>query len=430
MDLRSDLRATSLALAWLATMPVGALGQAPHFDPDRLLADVSTYHGFGVHRTAYPGDLASSEWLADRLRSLGLQVSEHAFRVRQFFLDDASIVDARGRMEAFPLWLPHATPPEGVTGRLVMVDESTPHAEIAGAVAWLRPARPTPAAFEALEDSATAAGAVALLRETSDGAGLGILQAINAERRYVDRVRPVPAVVFGSADTERLRQSVGRPITVRITGRLVEEAEAKSVLARHVVDPDADWIVVSTPSSGWFTCAGERGPGIAMLLALAEWVSSRPDGLNYLFVATSGHELDYLGARLLHETALPPPPERTRAWVHLGAQIATPPWHAVDGVLEPESEVATGTLQASPELASLLQTAFSSLPMFSLRTNTRIGEFRDLTEHGYRGLGIVGGGNPWFHVPGDDPRAVSAPALAAVTSAMAQALSGLEERLP
>ncbi len=36
-----------------------------------------------------------------------------------------------------------------------------------------------------------------------------------------------------------------------------------------------------------------------------------------------------------------------------------------------------------------------------LRTS---GEFRDLVEHGYRGLGIVGDSNPWFHVPGDDPR--------------------------
>ncbi len=34
--------------------------------------------------------------------------------------------------------------------------------------------------------------------------------------------------------------------------------------------------------------------------------------------------------------------------------------------------------------------------------------------------------NPWFHVPGDDPRAVSAETLAAVTSATARALEGVE----
>jgi hypothetical protein len=149
--------------------------------------------------------------------------------------------------------------------------------------------------------------------------------------------------------------------------------------------------VVSTPSSGWFTCAGERGPGIAMLLALAEWVGARSDGLNYLFVATSGHELDYLGARLFHEAHLAPPPERTRAWLHLGAQIATPPWEEEDGVLRPTDRVTTGTLQATEELADVWRDAFAHLPMYTLRTDTRIGEFRDLVEHGYRGLGIVGG---------------------------------------
>jgi hypothetical protein len=64
--------------------------------------------------------------------------------------------------------------------------------------------------------------------------------------------------------------------------------------------------------------------------------------------------------------------------------------------------------------------------MYTLRTDTRIGEFRDLVEHGYRGLGIVGGGNPWFHVPGDDPRSVHGETLAAVTAAMAQALLAVE----
>jgi hypothetical protein len=68
--------------------------------------------------------------------------------------------------------------------------------------------------------------------------------------------------------------------------------------------------------------------------------------------------------------------------------------------------------------------------MYTLRTDTRIGEFRDLVEHGYRGLGIVGGSNPWFHVPGDDPRSVHAKTLAEVTAAMAAALLSVEALEP
>jgi len=422
------------AIALCAVAAVGApwpgVGQTPPaVEPDRLLADVQTYFDFGIHRTAYPGDVRTSAWLVERLRAAGLETRTHDFAVRQLFLDDASIEDERGRIEAFPIWLPRTTPAEGIRGRLVLVDEATGAADIRGAVAWLDPSGGAPARAT-LDRKAIDAGAAAILIETTDGAGLGLLQAINAERAYVDRERPVPTVIYGAADARRLRQSLGREVTVRITGRMEERAEASNVYGTRVVDEESDWIVVSTPSSGWFTVAGERGPGVAMLLALAEWVGARPDGLNYLFVATSGHELDYLGARLFHEAHLAPPPERTRAWLHLGAQIATPPWEERDGVLVPAERVVAGTLQATDDLATPMRDAFAHLPMYTLRTDTRIGEFRDLVEHGYQGLGIVGGSNPWFHVQGDDPRGVHGETLAAVTAATARALLAVEAMAP
>jgi hypothetical protein len=397
---------------------------AQTFDPARLMADVWTYYGLGVHRTGHEGDIRTSAWLAQRFRALGLETDEHSFRIRQFFLAEASIEDGVGRIAAFPIWLPRATPTEGLRARLVSVGRDTPDADIRGAVAWLSPTRPAERA--ALDAKAVAAGAAAIVFETTDRGGRGLLQQENAERRFVDVQRPVPTLMFGSAETERLRASVGRDVTVRLTGSLVEGVEASNVIARHVVDPDADWVVVSTPSSGWFTNAGERGPGVAMLLALAEWASSRQGRLNYFFVANSGHELDYLGARLLHEAHVAPEPERTRAWIHLGAQIATPPWEVVDGAYVPTDRVTTGTLQATEDLAPILAAAFADLPQLTLRTDTRIGEFRDLVEHGYRGMGIVGGSNPWFHVPDDDPRGVSGETLAEVTAAFARALEELE----
>jgi len=95
-------------------------------------------------------------------------------------------------------------------------------------------------------------------------------------------------------------------------------------------------------------------------------------------------------------------------------------------VLRPADRVTMGTLQASEALAPVMRRAFAELPMYTLRTDTRIGEFRDLVDHGYRGLGIVGGSNPWFHVERDDPTTVSAETLAAVARATARALDELE----
>ena len=392
------------------------------FAQDSLMADVRAYYEFGVHRTAHEGDRRTSDWLAERFRALGLETSEHPFTLRQFYLDEASIADASGRLEAFPLWLPRATGPGGVRGRLVRGEADTPAADLRGAVVWIEGAPPRPA----LEGRAVAAGAAAILFETNDRAGSGELVAQNAERQYVDVERPVPTLSFGAADAERLRRSIGRDVTVRLTGRMDNAARARNIVGRLERRRDAEWIVISTPSSGWFTCAGERGPGIAILLALAEWAVARPDGLNYLFVGTSGHELDFLGARLFHGAHLAPPPERTRAWLHLGASIATPPWEHVGGVWRPTATVTTGTLQASEELASILRDAFRDLPMYALRTDIRLGEFRNLVDHGYRGLGVVGGSNPWFHVPRDTPDTVAPATLSAVTRATARALEDVE----
>jgi hypothetical protein len=414
----------------LAACSTRAGAAADPFAPEGLMANVQAYYSFGVHRTAHEGDVRTSDWLAERFRAFGLETSEHRFQLRQFFLNEASIEDVQGRFEAFPLWLPRATGPDGVRARLVLADTATPPANLRGAVAWLQIGDGPGATRPALERRAVEAGAAAILFETNDRAGTGEFVAQNAERRYVDVERSVPTLTFGAAHRARLRQSLGREVTVRLTGRMDNSARARNVVGRVTRHADRDWIVVSTPSSGWFTCAGERGPGIAMLLALAEWAVQRPDGLNYLFVATSGHELDFLGARLFHDAHLAPPPARTRAWLHLGASIATPPWEEAGGVLSPSREVITGTLQASEELASIMRHAFSGLPMYTLRTDTRIGEFRDLTEHGYRGLGIVGGSNPWFHVPRDTPDTVAPATLSAVTRATARALEGAEGFAP
>src|SRR3546814_4139723 len=70
---------------------------------------------------------------------------------------------------------------------------------------------------------------------------------------------------------------------------------AENVVARRVRD-GRRWVVVSTPRSGWTDCAGERGPGLAIWLALAEWMPHAFADHSLLFVCNSGHEYENLGA--------------------------------------------------------------------------------------------------------------------------------------
>ena len=85
-------------------------------------------------------------------------------------------------------------------------------------------------------------------------------------------------------------------------------------------DAEAAPLVVMTPKSGWFTCAAERGGGIAVWLALAEHLAGSTPRRTVHLLASSGHELHHLG--LVHwlrsHTAIA---RRAAITLHLGASI-------------------------------------------------------------------------------------------------------------
>ncbi|NNF80234.1 MAG: hypothetical protein HKN05_19615 [Rhizobiales bacterium] len=52
-------------------------------------------------------------------------------------------------------------------------------------------------------------------------------------------------------------------------------------------------LVITTPLTGWFACAGERGTGIAIAISVAQELSKQ---VPVLLVMPTGHELGYYGA--------------------------------------------------------------------------------------------------------------------------------------
>ena len=56
--------------------------------------------------------------------------------------------------------------------------------------------------------------------------------------------------------------------------------------------------------------------------------------MNLELLATSGHEYEYMGGEH-YLTQSPPPPARTRLWVHIGASLAARDWHELGPRLLP-----------------------------------------------------------------------------------------------
>ncbi|MBW1813842.1 MAG: hypothetical protein JRJ39_09260, partial [Deltaproteobacteria bacterium] len=147
---------------------------------------------------------------------------------------------------------------------------------------------------------ASKAGAIGLVI-VSRGGRSGLLAATNARRRdqegykgqkYFQAPLPIPTVVIAEKDYERLAPVFAKnpKAAITIKGRHKTNIQAFNVLG--VLQRGEKWIVVTTPSSGWFSCGGERGPGVALFLGLARWAANMNTKHSLIFIANSGHELD------------------------------------------------------------------------------------------------------------------------------------------
>ena len=98
-------------------------------------------------------------------------------------------------------------------------------------------------------------------------------------------------------------------------------AEAFNVTASITgTDKSLPPLVVMTPRSGWWTCASERGGGIACWLEVMRAMRGSKPARDVLFVASSGHELGQRGIEVFAERR-PTLIKQSRAWIHFGANI-------------------------------------------------------------------------------------------------------------
>ena len=57
-------------------------------------------------------------------------------------------------------------------------------------------------------------------------------------------------------------------------------------------------LIITTPFSGWFSCAAERAAGIAVMLELVSRLRSQ---MSLQIIATTGHELHHLGTEVVQQ---------------------------------------------------------------------------------------------------------------------------------
>ncbi len=391
--------------------PLTALAQDSALAGDVLYQDLKTYSAFGVHRYGSPGERDALAWLAKSLTAAGLQVEAQPLTMgRQLVVENAQVMVDGKAYEALPHWWP----PEQ-KGAISIEAPLKSDAESAGALAWLRLPYERGAYLNAQHRQkimeAAANKPQAILLTIDNPAGSIFTYNVNQE----DSPWPMPVIVVPArlAPALELARQSGAKININLATRLERDVKSHNVIGR-IDNGAARTIVVSTPVSSWFTSSCERGPGIALFLAMARHVAKTKKNMNYVFVATVGHEIGHGGMEaFIHDQA--PKPERVKAWVHFGASSACYGWKR-----DPATSQWTRQAQADPSLRALLAsetlqeratkvfTKIAATPMFGAQSG--IGELREIRSAGYANYIGMAGLHRFFHTP-EDSADLSGPEL-------------------
>jgi hypothetical protein len=301
-------------LAWTARPVRAAFAMSNSGEEDarlRVAKVVRDFDAQGIHRTATDVDEASARWLANQLQATGVEAKLESFPIHRIDLGETFLdIDGR-RIGGVPLFDSGFTESAGISGRLRAVGSN---AEIG--------------LFEASPQDGT--DRPGPLRQALDGSHKAVvivtrggrpgLSLINASRFLSPS--GVPALQVSSVEADWLRERAA----AGASARLVASATRRPADAFNVVgtisgrNPAAAPLVVMTPRSGWWTCAGERGGGIAAWLETARSVASAKPARDVHFLASSGHELGQIGldAYLENRPALA---GQAKLWLHYGANI-------------------------------------------------------------------------------------------------------------
>lgn len=367
----------------------------------RVAGIVREYDGQGDHRTGTNVDHSSARWLAAQARELGATARLEGFAVKRVDPVSCCVRIAGRRIEGVPFFDGGFTDGQGVAGTLGPLGSA---AAIGLATIDTSMAAPSGGPGPLLESIRSSGHAAVVLVTKGKRPGLSLS---NASRFGQPSGLPVIQVSDGECEwlAQRAARGAGAVVVAEIARKATRAYNVTVELAG--TDPNLDPVVISTPRSGWWQCAGERGGGIACWLEALRGLASAPSARRCVFVAVTGHELGLLGLRN-YLARRPSLLRHCYRWLHFGANLGAP--------RQPLR------LQASDEslaewAVSRLESCGVSVGACSIRPPAPRGEASLVQAGGVRYVAPICGSEV-FHHPSDRwPEAIDTADLARIASA-------------
>ena len=393
------LQTMAIGAGIVAFKPAPASQTSPAPITTRIQADLEKHAGFGIKRSGTVGDLATADWIAQRLRTAGYKVDSHPFPA-PFLLERSVRLTTEGMsIKLYPQTPAATTNARGITARLALIRTQADAANTKGRIAFLVLNSARHAALGrgatgigATIQSAAMAGALGVVIVTTGPSGEAIL--LNAPE---DHVMPVPVAVMAPKDSRPFQEAAaaGAEATFVLDGDATPR-NSTNIIGR--LERGNRWLVISTPRSGWFDCVGERGTGTSVFLELAQWAIERFPGHSIHLVNAGAHEYYFAGSHKVMDLA--PPPQSTDLWTHIGATVAArdadesgPALRLLDTADPQRSVMATTNLNAA------VAEGFRGIKELERPQPVRAdaGELSVFTDRGYSRCFAVLGLHRWLH---------------------------------
>lgn len=385
---------------WLVLAGSAAFAQPQSSGAQRRIAQfIRAYEEQGIHRTATDVDRISGDWLMRQVRDAGLEPARQMFSISRVDPVNASVSASGRRIEGLPLFDGAFTSSDGVRGRLGPLSS--------GAEIGLIEAAPNTAGAGELGDARranrhraivliTRGGRPGLCPNNAEGFlhpfGPPVVQVSSEAAPWLSELARSGAEVVATAEVKRTPADAFN-VTTSISGS----------------DGNLPPLVIMTPRSGWWSCASERGGGIACWLELIAALRGSKPARDILFVASSGHEIGQRGIEIYAERA-PGLIARSRAWIHLGANIG--------GAQDPGNNIQASDDEMEALLADAMAAAGLSVDRRVPRGRIPGGEAGVVHRGGGRYVSLIGR-NALFHNSADrGPDAVDVPVIARFAGAL------------
>jgi len=386
---------------WLriaAVSPIAPFAASPERQ-QRISRLIAAYEQQGIHRTGTDVDRRSAEWLVAEARRAGLKAAREPFPVNRVDPVAASLVARGRRIDGVPLFDAGFTGAAGVRSRLGPLDGD--------AHIGLTSAAPNTAAVGPLGEARRKNRHTAIVCVTR-GSRPGLCPS-NADQ-FLDPFGP-PVLQVSSDEAGWLDDCARQGVEVHVTAHVKRTAvDAFNVVATlDGFEPSLPPFIVMTPRSGWWTCASERGGGIACWLELMRELRSRrhrvrrgPLVHDFIFVASSGHELGHLGINAFVDRR-PGIVAKSAGWMHLGANIGA--------AQDPGNVIQASDDEFEKELADRMAAEGVGITRRNPRGTVPGGEAEVVHRGGGRYLSVIGR-SALFHNPADrGPDSIDAAAI-------------------